>query len=453
MGITSSNRQINVNQINCDGSIKVTMALSAAPDILSNPTDIVLILDKSGSMAGIPFENMKNGANTFIDIIDKSTDSNQDGNIGSGSHIGIVSFSDVAEINSQLTTSVSDLKPAVNSLNSGGFTNHGDAFEKAMEIFNPLSQNKKIIIMFTDGKTTVGIDPTPIAENAKSMGITIYCIGLMGSNGIDINILNQWATDPDISHVVVTPNSEDLEELFAELASNISKTGATNIFIEETINPNFIITGIPTTTKGTAIISGDNKIKWQIGNLGVTENESAFLEYFIKHNNYNSGLKQVSQSTKYYDKEGNKVIFPNPSVLVNCDVIVNPEPCPVANNIKINECKDFVSVNMDNVIMESLGRIVELNLKIKNVCPKKRIALAVILKEIDKSGNEYSRGLKTITIPAHNYHMCKDVMVKNIRFVLPEDLNVNSTNPNSICSERNLKASFIVNYIDSDFKC
>lgn len=453
MGITSSNRQINVNQINCDGSIKVTMALSAAPDILSNPTDIVLILDKSGSMAGIPFENMKNGANTFIDIIDKSTDSNQDGNIGSGSRIGIVSFSDVAEINSQLTTSVSDLKSAVNSLNSGGFTNHGDAFEKAMELFNPLSQNKKIIIMFTDGKTTVGIDPTPIAENAKSMGITIYCIGLMGSNGIDINILNQWATDPDISHVVVTPNSEDLEELFAELASNISKTGATNIFIEETINPNFIITGIPTTTKGTAIISGDNKIKWQIGNLGVTENESAFLEYFIKHNNYNSGLKQVSQSTKYYDKEGNKVIFPNPSVLVNCDVIVNPEPCPVANNIKINECKDFVSVNMDNVIMESLGRIVELNLKIKNVCPKKRIALAVILKEIDKSGNEYSRGLKTITIPAHNYPMCKDVMVKNIRFVLPEDLNVNSTNPNSICSERNLKASFIVNYIDSDFKC
>ena len=132
MGITSSNRQINVNQINCDGSIKVTMALSAAPDILSNPTDIVLILDKSGSMAGIPFENMKNGANTFIDIIDKSTDSNQDGNIGSGSRIGIVSFSDVAEINSQLTTSVSDLKSAVNSLNSGGFTNHGDAFEKAM---------------------------------------------------------------------------------------------------------------------------------------------------------------------------------------------------------------------------------------------------------------------------------------------------------------------------------
>ena len=453
MGITSSNRQINVNQINCDGSIKVTMALSAAPDILSNPTDIVIILDKSGSMAGIPFENMKNGANTFIDIIDKSTDSNQDGNIGSGSRIGIVSFSDVAEINSQLTTSVSDLKSAVNSLNSGGFTNHGDAFEKAMELFNPLSQNKKIIIMFTDGKTTVGIDPTPIAENAKSMGITIYCIGLMGSNGIDINILNQWATDPDISHVVVTPNSEDLEELFAELASNISKTGATNIFIEETINPNFIITGIPTTTKGTAIISGDNKIKWQIGNLGVTENESAFLEYFIKHNNYNSGLKQVSQSTKYYDKEGNKVIFPNPSVLVNCDVIVNPEPCPLANNIKINECKDFVSVNIDNVIMESLGRIVELNLKIKNVCPKKRIALAVILKEIDKSGNEYSRGLKTITIPAHNYPMCKDVMVKNIRFVLPEDLNVNSTNPNSICSERNLKASFIANYIDSDFKC
>lgn len=453
MGITSSNRQISVNQINCDGSLKVTMALSAAPDILSNPTDIVLILDKSGSMAGIPFENMKNGANTFIDIIDKSTDNNQDGNIGSGSRIGIVSFSDVAEINSQLITSVSDLKSAVNSLNSGGFTNHADAFEKAIQLFNPLSQNAKIILMFTDGKTTAGIDPTPIAEAAKAMGIIIYCIGLIGSDGIDINILNQWATDPDVSHVAVTPDAAELEALFAELAANISKTGATNIFIEETISPDFIITGIPTTTKGTAMVSGNNKIKWQINSLGVTGNEGASIEYFIKHNTYTSGLKEVSQSTTYSDNEGNKVTFPNPSVLVNCEVIVNPEPCPIPNDIKINECEDFVSVDMDNVLMESLGRIVELSLKIKNVCPKKRVALAVILKEIDKAGNEYSRGLKTITIPAHNYPMCKDVMVKNIRFVLPEDLNVNSTNPNSICSERNFRASFIANYIDSDFKC
>ena len=90
MGITNSNKQINMTQIDCGGTLKVTLALSAAPDIAANPTDIVLVLDRSGSMAGTPLANMKLGADTFIDIIDEATDSSQDGNIGSGSRIGIV---------------------------------------------------------------------------------------------------------------------------------------------------------------------------------------------------------------------------------------------------------------------------------------------------------------------------------------------------------------------------
>lgn len=42
MGITNSNKQINVSRIDCQGMLKVTLALSAAPDISSNPTDIAL---------------------------------------------------------------------------------------------------------------------------------------------------------------------------------------------------------------------------------------------------------------------------------------------------------------------------------------------------------------------------------------------------------------------------
>lgn len=92
MSVTNSNKQINVTEIGCDGTLKVTLALAAAPDISSNPTDIVLVLDRSGSMVGSPLANMKAGAETFIDIIDEATDSSQDGTIGSGSSIGIVSF-------------------------------------------------------------------------------------------------------------------------------------------------------------------------------------------------------------------------------------------------------------------------------------------------------------------------------------------------------------------------
>ena len=98
MGITNSNKVIDMDRIGCDGSLRVTLALTAAPDIVSNPTDIVLLLYRSGSMAGAPLESMKVGAKTFIDIIEEATDGVADGQIGSGSRIGIVSFAGTASV-------------------------------------------------------------------------------------------------------------------------------------------------------------------------------------------------------------------------------------------------------------------------------------------------------------------------------------------------------------------
>ena len=43
MGITNANKVLNMDRIDCDGMLRVTLALTAAPDILSNPTDIVLV--------------------------------------------------------------------------------------------------------------------------------------------------------------------------------------------------------------------------------------------------------------------------------------------------------------------------------------------------------------------------------------------------------------------------
>ena len=59
MGVTNSNKVINTDRIPCDGSLRVTLALTAAPDIVSNPTDIVLVLDRSGRMEGVPLASMK----------------------------------------------------------------------------------------------------------------------------------------------------------------------------------------------------------------------------------------------------------------------------------------------------------------------------------------------------------------------------------------------------------
>ena len=119
-------------------------------------------------------------------------------------------------------------------------TNHADAFSKAVQLFDPASGNAKVMVIFTDGNTTTGAPPAPVATAAKAQGIIIYCIGLIGSDGLDISALNDWATDPDASHVAVTPDTADLEALFAQLAANISKPGATDIIINEAVNPDFV---------------------------------------------------------------------------------------------------------------------------------------------------------------------------------------------------------------------
>ena len=453
MGVTNSNKQINVDRIDCDGTLKVTLALAASPDISSNPTDIVLVLDRSGSMAGSPLTNMKAGAKTFIDIIDEATDSSQDGNIGSGSRIGIVSFSDTATADTQLITSVATLKNAVDGLTAGGSTNHADAFTKATQLFDPLSTNAKVIVMFTDGKTTAGPPPAPVAAAARAAGIIIYCIGLIGSDGIDVNVLNDWATDPDASHVAVTPDDAELEDLFKDLAANISKTGATNIVIDEVVNPDFVITSIIPPSKGTAMTINSNTIQWNIKELGVSGNEGASLEFYIKHIAQSSGEKQVNQSISYSDDEGNVVVFPTPSVMVDCGIVVTPEPCPVPVDVSIGGCQDSLVVDIGDSYLESLGRILQLDVTVKNVCPGKRVALAVILTEVDSTGAEHQRGMKAITIPAHNYPNCRDVLVKCIKFVLPEDLDVSGGTPNAMCNERNFKARFIAHNIDTDYRC
>ena len=453
MGIVNSNKQISQTQLSCDGTLTVTLALAAAPDIASNPTDIALVLDRSGSMAGVPLENMKIGAKTFIDIIDEATDSSQDGNIGSGSRIAIVSFASTAAADTQMITSVDDLKSAVDGLTAGGSTNHADAFAEAVQLFDPASSNAKVIVMFTDGKTTAGPPPAPVAAAARASGVVIYCIGLVGSDGVDVSALNDWATDPDASHVAVTPDPSDLEQLFADLAANISKVGATNIEILEMVNPDFVITNVFAPTWGTVTTLSSNTLRWNIDQLGVSSSESAVLEFLVRHTGQSSGVKPVNLSITYSDNEGNQVTFPAPAVTVDCGVSVCPEGCPVPVDLAAEGCSDAVLVDLGDTYLGSQGRILQLNFTIKNVCPGRRVALAAILTEVDSQGLEYPRGMKALTIPAHNYPTCRDVLVKCVKFVVPEDLDVASGSGRAMCNQRNFRVRLIAHNIDTDYYC
>ena len=179
--------------------------------------------------------------------------------------------------------------------------------------------------------------------------------------------------------------------------------------------------------------------------MGVTGGESATLEFFIRHTGRDSRTKKVNRSIVYSDTEGNQVTFPDPSVTVECRTVITPEPCPVPLELSIAGCEEQVVVDLGSMDIGAQGTILQLNTTLRQVCPGKRVALAALLTEVDCRGCEHSRGMKTMTIPAHQQSGCRDVLVRCIRFVIPADLNVSGCGS---CGERRFRVRFLANYVD-----
>ena len=129
-----------------------------------------------------------------------------------------------------------------------------------------------------------------------------------------------------------------------------------------------------------------------------------------------------------------------------------PEPCPQPQEILVPGCQDAVHVQLPAAEMLSLGRIVQVDAVIKNVCPGKRVAVAVILAEVGPDGQEYPRGMKTVTIPAQTGDGCRDVTLKCLPFAVPEGLEPAAAAA-CICAQRKFHARVIANYLDTDFVC
>lgn len=156
-----------------------------------------------------------------------------------------------------------------------------------------------------------------------------------------------------------------------------------------------------------------------------------------------------------------------PEIIVDLVEAGKPEckPCSeyevddstMINNISVPFCVDIYTEPARDVVLQGAGRILKLRLNIKNVCPGKRVAVAVRLFEVNRSGSTANRGLKTYVV-RHNDTRCRDICITNISFVLPECLDISSCSDFSIdpeedmagntCNARKLRAEVIAHYVD-----
>ncbi len=120
---------------------------------------------------------------------------------------------------------------------------------------------------------------------------------------------------------------------------------------------------------------------------------------------------------------------------------------PCNDDIYFEKCEDHKVCHIGDTVMEGQGRILDLTMCLKNVCPGKRVAVGIALSELDPRGNEYPRGMKTFTVPAHHHSYCADIPVEAMRFILPEDISVSGTS-DSYGNRRHFTARVVAHYID-----
>ncbi len=171
------------------GTAPVTLNVTGAgdPSFERLPVDVMLIIDRSGSMAGDKIGATQAAAIAFVDLLDSSQD-----------RVGLVSYASSATLNQGLTTNFTAVKNAISGLSATGATNIGDAIQLAnTEFLPPVPVGRPgtvwVEILLTDGlpnqpngngrnfNETDAQYARNATQAARASNVTLYTIGLGNS--------------------------------------------------------------------------------------------------------------------------------------------------------------------------------------------------------------------------------------------------------------------------------
>lgn len=114
-------------------------------------TDIVLVIDRSGSMAGNRMTNAKEAAKNFVtQILDKDP---------TNSRISIVSFASDARIDSDFSNNNYSLQSSINNISAGGGTFTQGGLKQAENLIGGSTADRKYIVLLSDGEPTFSYLP------------------------------------------------------------------------------------------------------------------------------------------------------------------------------------------------------------------------------------------------------------------------------------------------------
>jgi Mg-chelatase subunit ChlD/DNA-binding beta-propeller fold protein YncE len=201
-------------QVRLGQQVTVTLALAGGCPAESVPLDLVLALDRSGSMAGPKLAGAQAAAIDFTTELDFAD-----------TRVGVVAFNQGADLAQPLTDDRSDVVRAVAGLLPAGLTNLAAPVETAMaELTGPRGRPgvPKVLVLMTDGRPE-GSTPEAAraaAEAARAAGLLVYAIGLGGD--VDGALLADMAGAPE--RYFQAPTAADLARIYGLIAKRLVTT-------------------------------------------------------------------------------------------------------------------------------------------------------------------------------------------------------------------------------------
>jgi Mg-chelatase subunit ChlD len=341
------------------GSLPVTaaptMTPSPTPEIETGPTpnfsacadqpsDAVLVMDKSGSMndkigsSGTKIQNAKKAAKTFVDNLAKNSDNK----------VGLASFATTGTQDLSLTNNFSSVKTKVDSLAASGWTCIECGIKKANQEIAAHQREgiKSVVVLLTDGRANVveGSSKTVSNSVAEQKAIDaakagnaandtiFYTIGL----GNDVNgAFLEKIADLTGGKYYASPTTDQLNSIYTEISKVVAK-GSVNgvVFTDSNKNGVFDTNEAPLSGWKVQLFSSASTTPQTY----ITDEGGTYAIPNLCDGSYT--LKQVKQSGWTQTVPANNANYP--ITIIKGDVSADKN----FGNIKLSRCSD--SIDNDN---------------------------------------------------------------------------------------------------------
>lgn len=175
--------------------------------------DIVLVVDRSGSMAGQKFDDLVNAIGTFTATLDETPVDEQ---------VGLASYSEFSTEDVPLTSNLTLVSNAVAELPVGGFTSISRGMKSGKKVMDKSRGEEfveRTLIVMTDGLHNRGPEPRGVAEDLAADHVTIHTI-TFGADA-DRKRMEEVADIGGGRHFHAD-NGLELEQVYREIALTLS---------------------------------------------------------------------------------------------------------------------------------------------------------------------------------------------------------------------------------------